>query len=552
MPYAPREGNAALRLTAPNGTKFTHLLNRPLHFRAAPARRTTRYTRDSLDLSAREVIAIGAGRAELETDIRLERAAQDLIDILSYAADGSVITYYPDLDIGTGFDLSLVDEGDVIGLGLEDGRGAFQEYERTVRFRDASASGQSLESLFSPWLFRYDASFASRLVTFTRSGAVGPYIDGDGLLKQAAANIPRTTWFDLDNDGVFETPGLLLEAARTNLVSSDNFDAGWTSFGTPVVTSAISDPAGGTAAYRIEDNDGAASEGKQLDIAFTGNAQKIVVFVVRQATMASSGNQSLELRDSTAGLDRLALEISAWSNGEPTVAATTGTYVGKYRMRGGYWALIGLTTTVTAANTNRAQIRPCLTASATGSIDVYRVNAFNSDQPGLSVLNASAVRSDEAWYAAFSHTPQAMTVYVKFIEGQTQNWPDQGYVFDITSAGNGAPRLEVYRETGAGYAVQHYDGVTSRQSFVSASAVFGQTIELRVELRADGSVLLGRSTNGGAEVLGSASGTLAFQPAWAAPRLYLGSAGAVSPGHQAFLSCKVVAGVKTLAEMRAL
>ena len=554
MGAAAREGNAALVLTASNGVTYTHLLNKPLQFQAAPARRSNRYERDSLDLSAREVIAIGGGRTEVETVVRFERQAQSLVDLLAYAADGSTVTYYPDLDIGTGYSLWLVGQGEVVGVAPEDGRMAYQEYQAPLRFRDASTSGASLEALFSPWLFRYDASYASRLVTFTRSGTVGPYTAKDGVLGSAAANIPRTDWLDLDSDKIFETPSLLLEPAYTNLVTSDNFDSGWTSSGTPVITASISDPAGGTAAYRIADDSGAASEYKVLNVTFTGNAVKVVVFVVREATMASSGVQRLALQDASAPATRLALDISAWTSGAPTVAASTGSYLGKRYVGNGYWALYGLSTSVTAANTNRLEVYPAETTAATGSIDVYRVNAYNAATPPWSILDASEVKALDTWYAQFPHVPQAMTVFVDLIEGQQPNFGDQ-WVFQIGNAAATGARFQVYKVTGGdSYGVDHVTSVTSVSASADINPGWGNRVRIRAVLNADGSVLIGAAKDTGsgfgAETVSAASSALALPSAWADTRLYLGHPTNMSTA--LYQSAKVAAGVKTMAEMVAL
>lgn len=548
-----REGNAAFVLTASSGIAYTHLLNRPLTFVAAPSRQTNRYERDSLDLSAREVIAIGGGRMEVETLVRFERKSQSLVDLLAYAADGSVVTYYPDLDIPTGYALWLVGQGEMVTLAPEDGRMAYQEYTVPVRFRDASASGAALEALFSPWLFRYDASFASRLITFTRSGTVGPYTGRDGVLGSAAANIPRTEWLDLNADKIFETPALLLEVARTNLVTSDDLTA-WTQAATPVITSGISDPAGGTAAYRVADDYALDSEYLVRTVTFTGNAVKSAVFVVREATMASSGVQALRIFDATAGAARLSLDISAWTLGVPTVAAGTGTYLGKRYAGNGYWALYGLTTSVTAANSNRVEIIPAISGvSPTGSLDVYRVNAYDSTTPGWSILDASETRNVDTWYAAFAHVPQAVTVYVKFIEGMATTWPGNEGVLHIGTAGMTGPLLHWYRASGTDlYIFKHSNGTSGVEVSVDINPTWGQTVELRGVLNADGSVVAAGRLNGGTEVVSSASAALALANAWGDTRLYFNGRGTIDAGLVAFISVKLAAGVKSMAEMTAL
>src|SRR5258706_6552522 len=93
-------------------------------------------------------------------------------------------------------------------------------------------------------------------ITFPRADAstCATYIDRDGILRLAAANVLRTEWVDLDGDGVRETPGLLLEGSRIQLVTDhENFN-NWTVQGVVARTSGQVDPFGGTGAYLLDSN----------------------------------------------------------------------------------------------------------------------------------------------------------------------------------------------------------------------------------------------------------------------------------------------------------
>lgn len=67
--------------------------------------------------------------------------------------------------------------------------------------------------------------------TFARADAAtcATYIDRDGIVRTAAANLLRVEWVDLDGDGVRESPGLLLEGSRANVVlwDRDLTNAAW-------------------------------------------------------------------------------------------------------------------------------------------------------------------------------------------------------------------------------------------------------------------------------------------------------------------------------------
>src|SRR5690606_33814627 len=77
------------------------------------------------------------------------------------------------------------------------------------------------------------------------------------ILRQAAAGVPRIEWYDLDGDGVHETPTLRLEPARTNmLLWSDDFSqSAWTKWQSSVVPGAVAAPDGTVAGTLLLDND---------------------------------------------------------------------------------------------------------------------------------------------------------------------------------------------------------------------------------------------------------------------------------------------------------
>jgi hypothetical protein len=415
----------------------------------------------------------------------------------------------------------------------------------------------------SELLFSFDGD-APGTYTFTRSGAVGKYTDSAGVLQDAAANIARFDWLWIDNTGAIEvspdTRSLLVDRTRINLVSSDDFSAGWTSAGTPVITTGVSDPAGGTAAYTIADDDVVVQEYKVRTLTFTGNAVKAVVFVVRFNTMASAGNQGLQLWDDTAGALRLQLDISAWSNGAPTVAASTGTYLGKRHIGNGYWALYAQSSLVTAANTNRLIVVPALTLTATGAIDVYRANAYNAVDPPLSILDASETMNYDLWYAAYTHVPQEVTHLIEFVDGMSPSYSGAYRVMQIGNVGGTGARFQIHRDSGSdSYVVQSFNRAGANVfSSVDINPAWGNRIRIRAVHFADGSVQIGAAKNTGsgygAETVGTASAAQALDVGWgavggaaAAERLWLTHD--VIPQIAHILSCKTVSGERTMAEM---
>jgi hypothetical protein len=399
----------------------------------------------------------------------------------------------------------------------------------------------------SPLLFTFDGDAPG---SYTHTGSSAPRTNTYGLHRRVPENTPRREY--IWTEGTYtistrpDTATLLIEPTRTNLVSSDNFDSGWTSSGTPVITSGITDPAGGTAAYRIADDAAGASEEKTLTVTFTGNAVKSCVFVVREATMATSGVQRLYLFDSSAAAYRLQLDISAWTAGEPTVAATTGTLMGKRYMGNGYWAIYGESTSVTAANTNFLGIQPAVTAAATGSIDVYRANAYNALTPAWSILNASDAISADTWYAPYTQVPQAHSGYVRFIEG-TQPTFDANYrILEIADDADSAPALKLYRTSGVdSYTLNWVTSAGSVTSVLDLNPAWGDDIELFWTQTSAGVVTLHGRKNSGSISSGSASSALALTTAFSAQRLYLSHPS--TPSVALYRAVKLIRGVQSTA-----
>lgn len=515
----------ALRLTASNGILYTHLLPAPLTWRVVPGRRTTRYARESLDLSAREVIAIGGGRMEVETLVRFEKRSQDLVDFLSYAADGSVVEYIPDLALGTSYSLWLVGEGDLVELDWDDARGPLYEFSRSLRFRDASTSGADLSALFSSTLFRFDATFANRLVTFTRSGTVGPYTDRDGLLDSAAANIPRTEWVDWDADGVREQPTLLLEAARTNVAlwNRDLTNAAWTKTNV-------------TAAKDQTGIDGVASSASKI-MATAGNGT-----CLQAVTLASSARyQSVYVKRVTgSGTINMTMDNGAtWT--AITVTSTAA------------WTRVYIPTQTLANPTVGFRI---VTNGDAIAVDFVQNEDGTAPTSPIATTTVAVTRNVDTWYAPFTHVPQAMTGLIEFVEGEATTFGDYRFVADIGNAAETGARLRVTRTVSTDeYRVEHWNAAGAGVgSSVDINPSWGNRIRLRIVLAADGSVLIGAAKDTGsgfgAETVSSTSAANALASAWADTRFYLSHP--TVPGTAAYISAKVAAGVQSMATMVAL
>ena len=110
-------------------------------------------------------------------------------------------------------------------------------------------------------------------------------------------------------------------------------------------------------------------------------------FIVRENTHPASGNQDVTIEDTSGGgLGRVLWgQITSWSAGDPqvTIGSSQGVFLGKQEHDYEYWALDFETDPLIAANTNSCRIYPAKTPAAQGSIDVYRVNAFDTTPPPI-------------------------------------------------------------------------------------------------------------------------------------------------------------------------
>lgn len=84
--------------------------------------------------------------------------------------------------------------------------------------------------------------------TFTRN-SIATYTTDAGVITQVNANVAR-----------YQDGGILLEPQRSNLVVRSNHGAGWSASGTPVVTTGLADPMGGTGAFSVQDDSDASYE----------------------------------------------------------------------------------------------------------------------------------------------------------------------------------------------------------------------------------------------------------------------------------------------------
>lgn len=388
--------------------------------------------------------------------------------------------------------------------------------------------------------------------TFTRSGSVGPLTGADGVLRAASANRLRTEWEYNPDTGLFDSPALLVEGGTfTNLVDEDDISAWSAHAGTPVITTGIDDPAGGTSAVTVADDNTGSVEIPYRAISFPQSGDLPVVFVVRENTPPSGGgsNEVLGLYDNDAAVYRLELVVTAWTDGEPSITASTGTLVAKRRVgTEGWWAILGEADSVVHTNENRILIVPDSAGTQTASIDVYRVNTYGGSVFPWSILDASEAKNEEIYYEPWPYAPRAMCGMIDFRELENPVWSTGGLRL-INIGTNSDPKLAVDRVASADtYRITHDTGSSSVSSTVDLDPSWGDRVQLFWWLYADGSVLIeGRkqaleSTTWSSVTTGSQSAALAFGSAWSSARIYVNSVGSAGRGAALYRKLLALAG----------
>lgn len=476
---------AAITWSAGTGTERVLLLDVPLRD-LRPGFTRTVYTAESLDKTDIASVTVGSGAHELVGVVRYEDDPQGLMDMVAAGAANTTLTYIPQLaDPDVNYSVKLVSPRDLSALSvqLDPQRGStFGEMSIELRFRQTDETAFTEAYDGNGTLFSYKAGGSLADATFTRADTATYASKGYGTVTSAASGAARIHWMDTDSDGVRETPTLLLEGTSTNLItSSENFGA-WTVSGTPVLTATQSDPANGTAAYLIADDDGAAQEYITLTPTFTTDAvSKAVSIFLKMGTSLAAGGSDIQLRDTTAGADRLLMNVT-WSNGVATVTATTGTHIGTTRHRDGWYRFLFRTTAVTVANTNALRIVPASTAAQTGNIYAYGVQAENALNPTsyIPTSGGTDARTADSLTFPFAARVQTMTVYLRYTQNGTL--PIASGTAQVWGIGtSGVSTRALFAQVGGASTIR-FDladtaGTTASGS-VTVSATHGQVVEL--------------------------------------------------------------------------
>jgi len=211
-------------------------------------------------------------------------------------------------------------------------------------------------------------------------------VDGRALLATIDNYWRNGTIFTIDHRDHLTPLGTgggspLVNAATQLVANPENFGA-WTADSTPSLTAGQSDPFGGTAAYLIEDNNAAATEGVHSTVTFTGDATKAFSVFMKAGT---SDDSAFGIFDTTAGAWRHLVKVT-WVAGVPTIATAAGAAgsgaLYTPELVDGWYRLSASAVGVVAANTNNFYLRVTQeNAVDVGTTYFFGANAWNEVSP---------------------------------------------------------------------------------------------------------------------------------------------------------------------------
>lgn len=347
---------------------------------------------------------------------------------------------------------------------------------------------------------------------FSRS-TVADYNNINGSLIQAAINAKRDSHYPT----IGGTRSTRLEGSATNplLWASDLSNAAWVKT-TATITTGISDPTGGTGACTI-----AATAGN-------GNALQ---HIADASSLSRTTSWWIKRRTGTGAVQILGADGIAWN----TVAVTAG------------WVRFPVTTAASVARWAGIRL-----ATSGDAVDVFiaQIDDLATLTSEIPTTTVAVTRAIDSYSLPLTTSPQEMTAYAKFVESGTVL--GGSVLFQVSDAPGNVPIFRGLASAGT-YEAQHITAVSSVTSQLGVAPAIGDTVEIVARLFGDGSVDITQSINGGAPVAAAQTVALAMATAWSGQLLWLNSAGTAGGyGFIALQSFKIVAGARSLAEMRAL
>jgi len=369
------------------------------------------------------------------------------------------------------------------------------------------------------------------------------YIGADGLVHLVAANVLRDAHFPI-RGGARTT---LLGAARTNLClhSQDLAGTGWTvgGAGTLVRTDDFL-VLGDLHLTRLST---LAGNSLYRAVTLAGGVEAVSLFVEGDGGLAATFGVGLADSGSTTRLD---VTVSISAGGVVTAVAATGTVLAVQQSLASSVYRVLLASTAAAAGVGALTIcgAPTGTSFIEGGIQVEDA-PFPSSY--IKTTTAAVTRAKDSLSFPYTAVPQALTILVDFYTEGAASGADR--ILQIANAGGAAPQLQLYWEaySGGGRAGAYFENGLGATADTGASAVtaIGDRVELCLQLDATGAMTLIQSLNGGASTSVGPTAAMTLPAAWSGPLVWVAP---TSAAFKALRGFKIAAGVRTLAQMRAL
>ena len=307
------------------------------------------------------------------------------------------------------------------------------------------------------------------------SGALGR--DSAGNVYEFPHSRTAIEYFDLDNDGIYETPAFCFDGARTNLCERASALGSWTATN---LARTAQVGLGDLPLWRINDTD-AVNQGT-LDspagtvMRFTVGGNGVALFYIAKGDSPAAGGSSLVVRDTTNNANRLNLGVT-WVGNTPSINPVGGTHLWQRKTGLTYagkevWEIAGKCTgTLTGATDHIVRYIAATTAAQQG--DLYVGPAHIEDvatYPLPLVLNGgtgSASYSRDEWRYPHDGYCGAGSILLDLIERGTI-LENGARVFTLGNNAGGTPEVTV-DVSGGKYRLVHHNGTTSVSSALTGT-----------------------------------------------------------------------------------
>jgi hypothetical protein len=407
-------------------------------------------------------------------------------------------------------------------------------------------------------LLRYSPGDTITGESFLRS-TTALYCDINGVYQSAAIDTKR------DGHYLLTTRTLLSEDARTNsCIQSRNLTLTWTKTGTTSQTqTAVGLDGTANSATIIGDTDvGVSSSFNQAwTVGNNNNRHSIAIWFRKDSDTSRFPAVGVALSGGTGVSRQVQLNTQTGAIIQ-SGAAPVGTGSNRVIETTLWWILeMTLTNNTTGNVTLTVNIYPAAgsvfgtnNVVTGGTCTVGQVNTelnvgFYSSP--IFTTTIAVPRGAETYSFPFTTPPQELSVYAKFVEVGRQVAAE--FLFEVGNAASASPRFLCYSPGTGFYTSFHEEASGTVTSALAASPALTDTIEIAARLFGDGSDDASQSLNGAAATSSVQSAANALSSAWSGPLVWLNSAGTAGfVGFRAFQSFKIVAGMRSLAEMRTL